>query len=213
MAPSLDRQRSSELGPHCVCIRKIVIDVSIRNLAQAYFRARTRVISMEKRTNRNYALDVSNSEGRSTERGRFASVIDWSRSFQGNTGRAIQSVPVSRREDNPSEWDGRWITYGWRRVQTTTTYRVTQPNPAIDQIVEDCYQTRLTASDALYNAPMWPTMLPTSSLMILRKRISRCPSQTCGSGDNLSLKDITSSSASFILALRFFFMVGVSDDR
>jgi len=58
-------------------------------------------------------------------------------------------------------------------VQTTTAYQVMQPRPTIDQIVDKCHQTKpkLTASDALYSAPMWSLILPTSSLMTLPEQI------------------------------------------
>ena len=100
------------------------------------------------------------------------------------------------------------MAYGWRRVQTTTAYQVTQPRPTIDQFVEGCHQTRLTASDALYSAPIWFLTLPTSSLMILPEHVRIFWDRTRGNGNNLSLRDITSSNASFILAFRFFFMNG-----
>jgi len=88
----------------------------------------------------------------------------------------------------------------------TTAYQVTQPRPTIDQIVDKCHQTKLTASDALYSAPMWSLMLPTSSLMTLPEHVRILLDRMRGNGNNLSLRDITSSNASFILAFRFFFM-------
>ena len=99
-------------------------------------------------------------------------------------------------------------------MQTTTTYQVTQPRPMIDQkIVKKCHQTRLTASDALYSAPIWFLILPTSSLMILAEHIRIFRDRMYGNGSNLSLRDITSSNASFILAFRFFFTGGGSDEH
>ena len=91
-------------------------------------------------------------------------------------------------------------------MQRTTTYQVTQPRPAIDQIFEKCHQTRLTASDALYSAPIWFLILPTSSLIILAEHVRIFRDRIHGKRNNLSLSDITSSNASFILAFRFFFM-------
>lgn len=124
-----------------------------------------------------------------------------------NIGRAIQRVPVSGKKDNPLGQGERQmlVTYGWKYVQTTTTYQVAQPWPTIDQAPRKCHQTRLTASDALYNTPIWLSMLSMSSLITLPRCVRIIRDRTHGRGNNLSLRDITSSNASFILAFRFFF--------